>query len=27
VNLKDIGRKILEKKNPLCIADKLEHRI
>jgi recombinational DNA repair protein (RecF pathway) len=27
VNLMEIGRKILEKKNPLCIADKLEHRI
>jgi hypothetical protein len=27
VNLKEIGRQILDKQNPLCMGDKLEHRI
>ncbi|XP_058740131.1 putative zinc finger A20 and AN1 domain-containing stress-associated protein 8 [Vicia villosa] len=27
VNLKNIGRQVLEKQNPLCMSDKLEHRI
>jgi hypothetical protein len=27
VNLKEIGRKLLDKQNPLCMGDKLEHRI
>ena len=27
VNFKDIGRQVLAKENPICIADKLENRI
>jgi len=27
VNLKEIGRQILDKQNPLCMGDKLGHRI
>ncbi|CAJ2631511.1 putative zinc finger A20 and AN1 domain-containing stress-associated protein 8 [Trifolium pratense] len=27
VDLKEIGRQLLDKQNPLCMGDKLEHRI